>query len=139
MKAYIAVFLVMFVLAGCNNAGTDPSSKLSAIAEEVRETTAYKIAAIEAGKELAPDDRAVIDTAAALYKAAQYFNTTEKEIGNVAYSHAKAARAAGANVTVKDLLLAGMKAFPPGSPVGMPTLDTFNSFGATYQIHVTKS
>lgn len=132
-------FFILLILLALSACGEKPSSSIEsksasvAALEEVKQTPAYALAVAEAGKELDPLDPRVERTALILFDAAKFFNTTEKEVSNVAYYHAKAARAHGAQVTANEILLAGMKAFPPDSPKGKPDLKSFNFFGAMYQ------
>jgi hypothetical protein len=136
MKKYALIFLLCAVIVGCDKSGdVSTSAENAALAQQIKETPAYALAVVEAGEELSPLDPRVKETAQILFDAAKFFNTTEKEISNIAYYHAKEARKRGINITANDLLASGMKAFPPNSPFPEPrSIAQFNLFSAMAQV-----
>lgn len=134
MKNQMIVLLLCAAFAGCSESPSVAQSTAEAAAlAEVKQTSAYSLAVAEAGKELDPSDPLIKQTALILFDAAKFFNTTEKEMANVAYYQAKEIRKRGVATSANALMLAGMKAFPQNSPVGKPSLQSFNLFGAMYQ------
>ncbi|TCS38505.1 hypothetical protein EDC30_102244 [Paucimonas lemoignei] len=138
MKNIAIAFILCASLAACSGSQSTTQAKAeAAAAEQVKETPAYKLAVVEAGEALDPADPRVGKTASVLFDAAQFFNTSEKEISNIAYYHAKSLREKGIAASANDLMLAGMQAFPKkDSPFGKPTLEWFNFFGSMYQVSV---
>jgi PBP1b-binding outer membrane lipoprotein LpoB len=135
MKTYAILLILCAVLDGCSGSQNVSQSKSEAAAlTELKQTSAYALAVAEAGKELDPSDPLIKQTALILFDAAKFFNTTEKDIANVAYYHAKKMRERGIDTNATALMKAGMKSIAQsGSSTDKPSLQTFNLFGAMIQ------
>jgi len=135
MRKIILVALLV-TLSACGNSEHNARAKGTAAAlAELKATSAYGLVVAESGKEVDPSDPIVKHTALVLFDASKFFEATEKDIANVAYYHAKQARANGINVNAVALMEAGMKAFKePNQSLGAPSLKSFNLFGTWYQV-----
>lgn len=110
-----------------------PQQDLSKLIATAKATVSYKIACIEAGREVELSSPELHTLALTIFRASKFFNTTEDKIGYMAFYHASEIQKYGVSINVKDLLEESMKAFPPNSPMGKPSIETFNFFGAFYQ------
>ena len=133
MKIFAMALLLCLSIVGCGK-----SDNLKQAQEELMKTPAYELAVAEAGVALDPADPRVQETALLLFDASKFFGATERDIANVAYRHAKSSRQLGMNVSANDLIRAGLKAHYPNTPMGMPTLESFNFYAATSPLMVNK-